>query len=194
MSRIYKILLIGDANTGKTSILNVYKNDMFYDNEVSTIGVEFMIKYIDFNGEKLKLQIWDTAGQERFKSITSSYYRGSDGVIIIFDISNRQSFINIKKWIQEIDKYTDNNLQKILIGNKFDLNYKRKVSYEESVEFANSLGINYIETSAKDNINIENIFTYLVKNIYFNKEKDDKDDKNENINLLDNFIFKKCQC
>lgn len=194
MSVIYKILLIGDANTGKTSILNVYKNDMFYENEVSTIGVEFMIKYIDFNGEKIKLQIWDTAGQERFKSITSSYYRGSDGVIMIFDISNRQSFINIKKWIHEIDKYTDNNLQKILIGNKFDLNYKREVSYEESAEFADKLGINYFETSAKDNVNIENIFMYLVKNIYFNKEKDDKKEKKENINLLDNFSFKKCQC
>jgi Ras-related protein Rab-1A len=196
MSGIYKILLLGDAHTGKSSILNVYKNDMFYDNEVSTIGVEFMIKYIDFNGEQIKLQIWDTAGQERFRSITSSYYRGSDGILLVFDITNRQSFLNIKKWINDVDKFIDKDYQKILIGNKFDLNYKREVTYEESVEFADSLDINYIETSAKDNINIENIFMYLVKNIYFKKEKKERENefKNKKINLLESLKIKKCQC
>jgi Ras-related protein Rab-1A len=196
MSNIYKILLLGDTHTGKSSILNVYKNDMFYENEVSTIGVEFTIKHIDFNGDQIKLQIWDTAGQERFKSITSTYYRGSDGVLLVFDITNRQSFLNVKKWVSEIDKYTDNKSQKILIGNKFDLNYRREVTYEESVEFADSLGINYIETSAKDNVNIENIFTYLVKNIYFDKEKNNKEEEKnkEKISLLNSFKFKKCQC
>ena len=105
MRKTYKLLLLGDSNTGKTSVLNVYKTNTFYDNEINTIGVEFIVKNIYINEEEIKLQIWDTAGQERFRSITLSYYRGSSGVIILFDITNRQSFINIQKWTKDIEKY-----------------------------------------------------------------------------------------
>jgi len=136
----------------------------------ATIGVDFKIRTIDINGAQVKLQIWDTAGQERFRTITSSYYRGAHGIIVVYDITNPDSFQNVRKWLQEINRYASENVQKILVGNKADLVSERKVSYEDAKELADELGVNFLETSAKNASNVELAFENMAKAI---KEKDD---------------------
>jgi Ras-related protein Rab-1A len=109
----------------------------------------------------VKLQIWDTAGQERFRTITSSYYRGAHGIIIVYDVTDKESFQNIQHWLQEIDKYANEGVMKLLVGNKSDLQSKKVVSYDEAKELADSLGIGFIETSAKNAHNVEQAFTKM---------------------------------
>lgn len=183
MDRLYKILIIGDSGVGKTSILNRFSTDTFNESFISTIGVDFKIKKVNVNGNDVKLQVWDTAGQERFRTITSSYYRGAHGIIIVFDVSDKDSFLNVDHWIKEIDSYCINrNIQKILIGNKIDL--ERKVTYEEANYMAIKYGITYLEVSSKfpnasidssaSNIDldynpIDNIFKILVDDIINNR-------------------------
>lgn len=184
MDRLYKILIIGDSGVGKTSILNRFSTDTFNESFISTIGVDFKIKKINVNGTDVKLQVWDTAGQERFRTITSSYYRGAHGIIIVFDVSDRESFLNVDHWIKEIDSFCVNrNIQKILIGNKIDL--ERKVTHEEANYMALKYGITYLEVSSKfpntsldsntsssidlDYSPIDNIFKILVDDIINNR-------------------------
>ncbi len=175
MDRLYKILIIGDSAVGKTSILNRFANDSFNESFISTIGVDFKIKQIavedkDKNVSDVKIQVWDTAGQERFRTITSSYYRGAHGIIIVFDISDTSTFLDVDNWMKEIDSYCINkNIQKILVGNKIDL--ERKVSYEDAHFLAMKYGLTYLEVSAKnpEQSSIDNIFKVLVNNIINNK-------------------------
>ena len=137
---IFKILMIGDGASGKSSILYRYCDNTFYSNYISTIGVDFKIKNLEINNNNIKLQIWDTAGQERFKAITTAYYRGVDGILLIYDVSNRQSFDNIKNWIKSIDLNASPDVFIILVGNKSD-STKRNVKIEEGIELANELNI-----------------------------------------------------
>lgn len=183
MDSLFKILIIGDSGVGKTSILNRYASDMFNESFISTIGVDFKIKTMNIDGNNIKMQIWDTAGQERFRTITSSYYRGAHGIIVVFDVSDRESFLDVDIWMREIDNFCVNKkIQKILIGNKIDL--ERKVSYEEAHFLAMKYGITYLEVSAKkpDTFSqntldsseilekpIDNIFKILINNIINNK-------------------------
>jgi Ras-related protein Rab-1A len=162
---VFKVLLIGDSGVGKTSILNRFIDDKFNETFVSTIGVDFKAKSIALEGKITKLQIWDTAGQERFKTITSSYYRGSHGVVIIFDVTNRKSFENIKMWLNEIRLHCDNGTKKILVGSKTDLEDKIEVSCSEALSFANRHNMKYVETSAKESKNIELAFINLANEI-----------------------------
>ena len=134
------------------------------------MGLDFKIKTIKIDDKYIKLQLWDTGGQERFKTITRSYYRGSHGIIMIFDITSRNSFDNIKNWLEEINKYSE-NISTILVGNKIDLDDKRKITYKEANEFAQMYNIKYIEVSAKNNININNIFEFLSKDLMNEMEK-----------------------
>lgn len=113
----------------------------------------------------IKLQIWDTAGQEKFRTITSSYYRGAHGIIVVYDVTNRDSFENIKNWMNEITKYASENVNRLLVGNKSDMDSRRAVSYEEGKELADSMGINFIETSAKASTNVENSFLRMAGEI-----------------------------
>ena len=135
---------------------------------ISSIGVDFKSKDIMVNGQKVKLQIWDTAGHERFRTITTSYYRGAHGIVTVFDLTERESFEHIEKWLDEINKYAKENVMRFLIGNKSDLVDKRKISYEEARALANRLNIYYVETSAKNNINISDFFLIATKD-YLNK-------------------------
>jgi Ras-related protein Rab-1A len=123
------------------------------------------IRTIELDGKTIKLQIWDTAGQERFRTITSSYYRGAHGIIVVYDVTDMESFNNVKQWLHEIDRYACENVNKLLVGNKSDLTAKRVVSTEQGKEFADSLGIEFLETSAKTSTNVEQAFLTMASQI-----------------------------
>lgn len=123
------------------------------------------IRTIELDGKTIKLQIWDTAGQERFRTITSSYYRGAHGIIVVYDVTDQESFNNVKQWLHEIDRYACENVNKLLVGNKSDLTTKRVVSTETAKEFADQLGIEFLETSAKNANNVERAFMMMASQI-----------------------------
>lgn len=160
-----KILVIGDSGVGKSSIITKYMDNFFSDMHISTIGIDFRIKKMNIDGKSITLQLWDVAGQERFRSITSIYFRRCNAIIILFDITNRESFDNVKKWISEIDKYDCANIEKILVGNKCDLEQKRVVSIEDAKKFANNMDMMYVETSAKKSTHINDLFENIIKKI-----------------------------
>ena len=140
-------------------------DDTYTESYISTIGVDFKIRTIELDGKTIKLQIWDTAGQERFRTITSSYYRGAHGIIIVYDITDRESFDNVKQWLNEIDKYACENVNKLLVGNKSDLDSKRQVDFDEAKAFADERGIPFLETSAKSATNVEKAFLTMAGEI-----------------------------
>lgn len=162
---LFKLLLIGDSGVGKSCLLLRFADDTYTESYISTIGVDFKIRTIELDGKTIKLQIWDTAGQERFRTITSSYYRGAHGIIVVFDVTDLESFNNVKQWLHEIDRYASENVNKLLVGNKCDLTSKRAVTTEQAKEFADSLGIEYLETSAKNATNVERAFTTMAAQI-----------------------------
>ncbi|XP_009404831.2 ras-related protein RIC1-like [Musa acuminata AAA Group] len=162
---LFKLLLIGDSSVGKSCLLIRFADDSYVDSYISTIGVDFKIRTVELDGKTIKLQIWDTAGQERFRTITSSYYRGAHGIIIVYDITEMESFNNIKQWLSEIDRYASDSVCKLLVGNKCDLVEDRVVETEKAKAFADSLGIPFIETSAKDSINVEKAFLTMCAEI-----------------------------
>ena len=128
---LFKLLLIGDSGVGKSCLLLRFADDTYTESYISTIGVDFKIRTIELDGKTIKLQIWDTAGQERFRTITSSYYRGAHGIIVVFDVTDQESFNNVKQWLHEIDRYACANVKKLLVGNKCDLASKRAVPTEQ---------------------------------------------------------------
>lgn len=162
---LFKLLLIGDSGVGKSCLLLRFADDTYTESYISTIGVDFKIRTIDLDGKTIKLQIWDTAGQERFRTITSSYYRGAHGIIVVYDVTDFESFNNVKSWLHEIDRYACENVNKLLVGNKCDLESSRKVTTEQAKEFAESLGIQFLETSAKNSTNVENAFQQMAHQI-----------------------------
>lgn len=161
---LFKLLLIGDSGVGKSCLLLRFAENTYTQDYISTIGVDFKIRTIELDGKVIKLQIWDTAGQERFRTITSSYYRGAHGIIIVYDVTEAESFNNVEQWLQEIDRYATNNVMKLLVGNKSDLTNKA-VDYAKAKEFADQRGIQFIETSAADNSNVEQAFILMSKQI-----------------------------
>jgi len=171
---LFKLLLIGNSSVGKSSLLVRFVDDIWEENFVPTIGVDFKLKTLEIDGKKVKLQIWDTAGQERFKNITASYYRGGNGVLVVYDITDRDSFNNLNSWLIEIEKNANKNVFKLLIGNKNDLEDERKVSYNEGKEFADSNGMKFIETSAKTSDKVYDAFKLLTNEIIKNNLNKDK--------------------
>ena len=173
-SEIYKIVTIGDTNTGKTNIITRYIEDKFHDNSRPTIGVEFFQKSISLNvkntQEQVKLQIWDTAGQERFRSMASNYYRHAYGVLIVYDITEKRTFENIDNWLKEIRNNCGKDVEITLIGNKKDLTSEREVFTEDAKKYANKHKLVFYETSALYNKDktIQNIFYDLAKRIRMN--------------------------
>jgi len=157
-----KILLIGDSSVGKTSILLKYTDDKFSDNHISTIGVEYINKSLTINGKKVMLRIWDTSGQERFLSITQNFYRNANGVIFVFDITNRESFKNIKIWLNELEN-CEGKITRILVGNKVDLEENRDVGKEMINNYIQKKEMKYFEVSAKEGINIDLIFKEMAE-------------------------------
>ncbi|KAJ2053920.1 Ras- protein Rab-1A, partial [Coemansia sp. S155-1] len=133
---LFKLLLIGDSGVGKSCLLLRFADDTYTESYISTIGVDFKIRTIELEGKTVKLQIWDTAGQERFRTITSSYYRGAHGIIVVYDITDNTTFGDVKQWLQEIDRYASEGVNKLLVGNKRDLEDARQVDYTAAKEFA----------------------------------------------------------
>ena len=193
---LYKIVIIGDTNVGKSNILSRYLTNEFTSNTKSTVGVELGIKFLKIKNTSTKIQIWDTAGQERYQAITSSYFRGSDGCFIVYDITNETSFNNIEKWFDKIHEENDKEIPVIIVGNKCDLENERKIPTEKAKEKAQNLKCAFYETSALKAINIEQIFEELVNTIYDktggNKSDDDihieivNENKGVNINCENN--------
>ena len=160
---IFKVILIGDSNTGKTSLINRFVNKTFDEKYLCTIGVDFFMKTIEVDEQTIKLQIWDTAGMEKYKSISSSYYRGSHAAFVIFDLTNKNTFDSITKWIEAYHKSNNPQFQKnvVLIGNKSDLVDSREITRAEAENFAKMNKMVYWETSAKEGNNVEEVFTYI---------------------------------
>ncbi|CAB4252482.1 similar to Saccharomyces cerevisiae YFL038C YPT1 Rab family GTPase, involved in the ER-to-Golgi step of the secretory pathway [Maudiozyma barnettii] len=162
---LFKLLLIGNSGVGKSCLLLRFSDDTYSNDYISTIGVDFKIKTVELEGKTVKLQIWDTAGQERFRTITSSYYRGSHGIIIVYDITDQESFNGVKMWLQEIDRYATSTVLKLLVGNKCDLTDKRVVEFDVAKEFAEANNMPFLETSALDSTNVEEAFLTMAKQI-----------------------------
>jgi len=162
---LFKLLLIGDSGVGKSCLLLRFADDTYTESYISTIGVDFKIRTIELDGKTIKLQIWDTAGQERFRTITSSYYRGAHGIIVVYDVTDQVTFNNVKQWLQEIDRYASDSVNKLLVGNKCDMASKRAVEHAVADEFAKSKNIPFLETSAKNSTNVETAFLTMAREI-----------------------------
>ncbi|XP_075758436.1 ras-related protein Rab-3D [Pelodiscus sinensis] len=159
---MFKLLIIGNSSVGKTSFLFRYADDSFTSAFVSTVGIDFKVKTVYRNEKRVKLQIWDTAGQERYRTITTAYYRGAMGFLLMYDIANQDSFSAVQDWATQIKTYSWDNAQVILVGNKCDLEDERVVATEDGRRLADELGFEFFEASAKDNINVKQVFERLV--------------------------------
>ena len=179
-SKPLKLLLIGDSNVGKTSLLLRYLDNTFSEKYITTIGVEFKSKDITLNNKTYKIHIWDTAGQERYKSITRNFYKHAEGIIFVYDITNKTSFSNLKNWISNAENEADFKI--IIVGNKLDMESRREVSIEQLKKLAKKKNCKYFETSAKDNINVENLFLSII-NEMINNIKDEVSISESVINL-----------
>jgi len=162
---LFKLLLIGDSGVGKTCLLFRFSDDAFNTTFISTIGIDFKIKTVEVDGKKIKLQIWDTAGQERFHTITTSYYRGAMGIMLVYDITQEKTFDNIAKWLRNIDEHASEGVERMILGNKCDMESKRMVNKEKGEGIAREHAIKFFETSAKDNICVEEAFMQLTQDI-----------------------------
>ena len=163
---VYKVLLLGDTTVGKTCFLMKYTDKTFQDIHMATIGLDYRLKTMKLkSGKDIKLQIWDTAGQDRFRAITKNYYKGSHGIILIYDVTNLQTFENVKNWVSQIREEAANNVVIYIAANKIDMEAERKVSKQEGESLAQELGFPFMETSAKSGININETFEDLVERI-----------------------------
>ncbi|NXF08503.1 RAB3C protein, partial [Smithornis capensis] len=159
---MFKLLIIGNSSVGKTSFLFRYADDSFTSAFVSTVGIDFKVKTVFKNEKRIKLQIWDTAGQERYRTITTAYYRGAMGFILMYDITNEDSFNAVQDWSTQIKTYSWDNAQVILVGNKCDMEDERVIFTERGKHLAEQLGFEFFEASAKENINVKQTFERLV--------------------------------
>ncbi|GMP50236.1 hypothetical protein CsSME_00016936 [Camellia sinensis var. sinensis] len=163
---LIKLLLIGDSGVGKSCLLLRFSDDSFTTSFITTIGIDFKLRTIELDGKRIKLQIWDTAGQERFRTITTAYYRGAMGILLVYDVTDESSFNNIKNWIKNIEQHASDNVNKILVGNKADMDEsKRAVPTSWGQALADEYGIKFFETSAKTNLNVEQVFFSIARDI-----------------------------
>ena len=174
---LYKILLLGDTSVGKSCLLLRFCDNSFQEAHLTTIGLDFRLKTINLKDDrKVKIQIWDTAGEDRFRSITRNYYKGAKGILLIFDVTEKETFTHVRDWIERIHEESPEGITICLVGNKIDMNESRVISNEEGKKIADEFKIPYFETSAKSNIGVEEVFTYLVKEvdtIYMNEHKEE---------------------
>ena len=163
---VYKVLLLGDTTVGKTCFLMKYTDKTFQDVHISTIGLDYRLKSMKLkNGKNVKLQIWDTAGQDRFRAITKNYYKGANGIILIYDVTNSKTYDNVKTWVSQIREEASPNTIVYLCGNKIDMEDLRILKTEDGVKLAEEFGFPFKETSAKEGININETFEDLIERI-----------------------------
>jgi len=167
---LFKLVLIGDSGVGKSCLLLRFADDAFTESYISTIGVDFRFRTVKVDNKTVKLQIWDTAGQERFRTITSAYYRGADGIIMVYDTTSSDSFDHVNDWLKEVNRYASESTSKLLIGNKADRVADRAVSTERAKEFADDLGVAFLETSAKSGSNVEESFLTMAAELIKQRE------------------------
>jgi small GTP-binding protein len=163
---LFKVVLIGDSGVGKSNLLSRFTRNEFNLESKSTIGVEFATKSIQVDGKTIKAQIWDTAGQERYRAITSAYYRGAVGALLVYDISKQSTFENVDRWLKELKDHAESNIVIMLVGNKSDLRHKRAVSTEDAMAFAERNNLAFIETSALDSTGVDEAFRQILTEIY----------------------------
>jgi len=163
---LFKVVLIGDSGVGKSNLLSRFTRNEFNLESKSTIGVEFATRSIQVDGKTIKAQIWDTAGQERYRAITSAYYRGAVGALLVYDIAKHLTYENVDRWLRELRDHADANIVIMLVGNKSDLRHLRAVPTEEAKSFAESNQLSFIETSALDSTNVETAFHNILTEIY----------------------------
>uniref|UniRef100_H3GC27 Uncharacterized protein n=1 Tax=Phytophthora ramorum TaxID=164328 RepID=H3GC27_PHYRM len=179
---LFKLVLIGDSGVGKSCLLlrfaggrlldrlteyvaDASQDDAFTESYITTIGVDFRFRTVKIDNKTVKLQIWDTAGQERFRTITSAYYRGADGIIMVYDVTSQESFDHVNDWLNEVNRYASEGTCKLLVGNKSDISDNKAVSYETAKAFADSLSIPFLETSAKNAQNVEEAFLTMASEL-----------------------------
>mmetsp|Transcript_20454 Transcript_20454/g.47836 ORF Transcript_20454/g.47836 Transcript_20454/m.47836 type:complete len:210 (-) Transcript_20454:230-859(-) len=162
---LIKLLLIGDSGVGKSCLLLRFSDDAFNTSFITTIGIDFKIRTVELDGKRCKLQIWDTAGQERFRTITTAYYRGAMGILLVYDITDEQSFSNIRNWMRQIEQHASDSVNKVLIGNKCDMVEKKKVDTARGQALADEFGVKFFETSAKNNIMVEQAFLTIARDV-----------------------------
>ncbi|KAK9172213.1 Ras family protein [Cryptosporidium meleagridis] len=167
---LFKLVLIGDSGVGKSCLLLRFADDSFTDSYITTIGVDFRFRTIKVDDKIIKLQIWDTAGQERFRTITSAYYRGADGVVLVYDTTSTSSFDHIDEWVTEVNRYTTDST-KILIGNKCDLTSQKMVDFATGQKKAQELQVDFMESSAKNSTNVEECFINIARKLLEKKLK-----------------------
>lgn len=172
---LFKLVLIGDSGVGKSCLLLRFADDNFTDSYISTIGVDFRFRTINIENKTVKLQIWDTAGQERFRTITSAYYRGADGIIMVYDVTSSESFDHVEEWLSEVDRYANENTSKLLVGNKADLIEEKQVPEDTAQRFAEKLSIPFLETSAKTATNVDAAFLTMAKELIKTRVKQNND-------------------
>ncbi|KAL6576798.1 Ras-related protein RABA5b [Orobanche minor] len=163
---LFKIVVIGDSAVGKSNLLSRFARDEFDHNSKATIGVEFQTQVMEVDGKEVKAQVWDTAGQERFRAVTSAYYRGAVGALVVYDISRKGTFENINRWLDELKTHCDTTVATMLVGNKCDLENIREVSVEEGKTLAEEQGLFFTETSALDSTNVNKALEIVVREIF----------------------------
>ncbi len=164
----YKILILGDATVGKTSLLIRYIDNKFDEDSLSTLGVDVRYKYVTMNNKKIRLDIWDTAGQERFKNITKNYFKGANAIIFVFDVNKKKTIEKLKFWFDSSDENVSKETVKLIVGNKIDLEGSREVTFEQMKTYGQKYNMEVFEASAKTGFGIPEIFTYLVTTLMKN--------------------------
>ncbi|XP_050525185.1 ras-related protein Rab-8A-like isoform X2 [Daktulosphaira vitifoliae] len=163
---LFKLLLIGDSGVGKTCVLFRYAEDAYNATTfISTIGIDFKIRTVELDGRRIKLQIWDTAGQERFRTITTAYYRGAMGIMLVYDVTSERSFNNVRTWMRNIEENASADVEKMLLGNKCEMDSSRQVSKERGEQLACEYGVRFLEVSARTGQGVEEAFTTLARDI-----------------------------
>ena len=181
---LFKIVLIGDSFVGKTNIMSKYLMNEFHEDSKATVGVEFGAKKFDIEGKSVKAQIWDTAGQERYKSITTTYYKGAKGALIVYDITRKETFDSVDRWISEVLNSGDKNMTMLLIGNECDLDNQRQVTKEQGEEKAKAFKVAFLETSASSGENLDVAFEMIMKEVYSKcKNELDEEDRMEEMQI-----------
>ena len=176
-----KVVLVGDSGVGKTNIMSKYLKNQFREDSKATVGVEFGSKQFTVENHQIKAQIWDTAGQERYKAITSAYYKGAKGAFVVYDITRKNTFETVNKWVSDISAASDKKITLILIGNKNDLEDQRQVTKEMGEEKAKELGLAFMETSACSGENLDKAFQLMINEIYKKSKEDIMGEGEENI-------------